>query len=103
MGFRTGYLDVMHAGRVVGRSSYGLSQRLHLALDILLAYSDKPLRLTVKLGLVLSGGAFLFVPVTLIRFWVGQISQPGYTSLIISIWFFLGLLLSVLGMVGLYT
>ena len=102
VGFRTGYLDVRHVERVTGHSSYGWMQRLHLALDILLANSDKPLRLTVKYGLALSGGAFLFVPITLVRYWVGQIYQPGYTSLIISIWFFSGLLLSVLGMVGLY-
>jgi glycosyltransferase involved in cell wall biosynthesis len=102
VGFRVGYLAVVHAERSVGYSSYGLSKRLRLGLDILLAYSDKPLRLTIKLGLLLSGGAFLFVPITLIRYWAGQISQPGYTSLIISIWFFSGLLLSVLGMVGLY-
>ncbi|WP_345238408.1 glycosyltransferase family 2 protein [Hymenobacter saemangeumensis] len=102
VGFRTAYLGVAHAGRSSGRSSYGLSQRLQLGLDILLANSDKPLRLTVKLGLLLSGGAFLLVPITLLRYLGGQISQPGYTSLIISIWFFSGLLLSVLGMVGLY-
>lgn len=102
VGFRTGYLPVQHAGRGAGRSSYGLSQRLHQGLEILMAYSDKPLRLTVKLGLILSGGAFLFVPITLVRYWIGSIYQPGYTSLIISIWFFSGLLLSVLGMVGLY-
>lgn len=102
VGFRAGYLTVTHAERPVGSSSYGLKKRLRLALDILLAYSDKPLRLTVKAGLLLSGGAFLFVPITLVRYWTGQISQPGYTSLIISIWFFSGLLLSVLGMVGLY-
>lgn len=102
VGFRTGYLDVAHAGRAEGRSSYGLGRRLHLGLDVLLANSDKPLRLTVKAGLLLSGGAFLLVPVTLVRYWAGQIYQPGYTSLIISIWFFSGLLLSVLGMVGLY-
>ena len=102
VGFRAGYLAVTHAGRPVGRSSYGLSQRLHLGLDVLLASSDKPLRLTVKAGLLLAGGAFLLVPVTLLRYWVGQISQPGYTSLVISVWFFSGLLLAVLGMVGLY-
>ena len=102
VGFRVGYLEVSHAQRAVGRSSYGLAKRMQLALDILLAYSDKPLRLTVKLGLLLSGGAFLFIPITVLRYWFGQISQPGYTSLIISIWFFAGLLLSVLGMVGLY-
>ena len=102
VGFRVGYLDVTHAERPAGRSSYAISQRLHLGLDILLANSDKPLRLTVKLGLILSGGAFLLVPITLVRYWVGQITQPGYTSLIISIWFFSGLLLAVMGMVGLY-
>ena len=102
VGFRTAYLDVTHGRRATGRSNYGLSQRMNQALDITLANSDKPLRLTVKLGLILSGGAFLFVPITLWRYWVGQISQPGYTSLIISIWFFSGLMLSVLGMVGLY-
>ncbi|WP_188561501.1 glycosyltransferase family 2 protein [Hymenobacter frigidus] len=102
VGFRRAYLDVAHAERAIGLSSYGLGQRLRLALDILLANSDKPLRLTIKSGLLLAGGAFLFVPVTLFRYWVGQISQPGYASLIISIWFFSGLLLSVLGMVGLY-
>lgn len=102
VGFRRAYLDVAHAERAIGSSSYGLGQRLRLALDTLLANSDKPLRLTIKLGLSLAGGAFLFVPVTLFRYRVGQISQPGYASLIISIWFFSGLLLSVLGMVGLY-
>ena len=102
VGFRTGYLAVTHDERPSGRSSYGLGKRVQLGLDVLLANSDKPLRLTVKLGLLLSGGAFLFVPITLIRYWTGQIYQPGYTSLIISIWFFSGLLLSVLGMVGLY-
>jgi dolichol-phosphate mannosyltransferase len=102
VGFRTGYLDVVHAKRASGRSSYRLSQRLQQGLDVMMAYSDKPLRLTIKLGLILSGGAFLMVPITLVRYWVGQIYQPGYTSLIISIWFFSGLLLAVLGMVGLY-
>lgn len=102
VGFRLGCLPVRHAPRAAGRSSYGLSRRLHLGLEILMANSDKPLRLAVKLGLLLSGGAFLFVPITLVRYWTGQIYQPGYTSLIISIWFFSGLLLSVLGLVGLY-
>lgn len=102
VGFRAGWLDVAHAERAEGSSSYNLRRLFNLALDIILAYSDKPLRLTVKLGLFISAITALLILVTLIRFISGDIVVLGYTSLIISIWFFSGLILSVLGMVGLY-
>ena len=76
---------------------------LNLALNIILAYSDKPLRLAIKLGLGILACSFFFVLVTLIRYLSGHDWQPGYASLIVSIWFFAGLVLSVLGMIGLYT
>lgn len=102
VGFRSGALAVAHAERQEGSSSYNLRRLINLALDIILAYSDKPLRLTVKLGLLVSASAFLMVLVTFFRFLMGEILVLGYTSLIISVWFFSGLILSVLGMIGLY-
>lgn len=102
VGFRTSSVAVEHAERSVGKSSYSFKGLLYLALDIILAYSDKPLRLTVKLGLTISVITFLMVLIILIRFATGQIVVLGYTSMIISIWFFSGLLLSVLGIIGLY-
>lgn len=102
VGFRAGGLAVDHAERPEGKSSYNLRGLIKLALDIILAYSDKPLRLTVKLGLGISAVAFVLVVVTLARYLLGYSWEPGYASLIISIWFFSGLILSVLGMVGLY-
>lgn len=102
VGFRAGSLAVAHAERSEGVSSYNLRRLINLALDIILAYSDKPLRLTVKLGLSISAVAFIMVLVTLLRYSLGHAWEPGYISLIISIWFFAGLILSVLGMVGLY-
>ncbi|GAB3856393.1 hypothetical protein GCM10028822_28720 [Hymenobacter terrigena] len=53
-------------------------------------------------GLRLSRNFGQHQAMTLARYWVGQIYQPGYASHVISIWFFSGLLLSVFGMVGLY-
>ena len=102
VGFRAGKLDVQHAERPEGSSSYNFSRMLNLALDIILAYSDKPLRISVKMGLLISATAFLFVLLTVVRYLLGHTWEPGYVSLIVSIWFFAGLLLSVLGMVGLY-
>ncbi len=102
VGFRAGGRAVAHAERPEGSSSYTLRRLINLALDIILAYSDKPLRLTVKLGLAISVGAFGFIVVTLVRYLLGHAWETGYISLIVSIWFFAGLTLSVLGMVGLY-
>jgi glycosyltransferase involved in cell wall biosynthesis len=102
VGFQAGVIAVVHAERPEGSSSYNFRRLLNLALDIILAYSDKPLRLTVKLGLSISAVAFLFVLFTIVRYILGHDWQPGYASLIISIWFFAGLGLSVLGIVGLY-
>ncbi|MBO2009531.1 glycosyltransferase family 2 protein [Siccationidurans soli] len=102
VGFRTSAVAVEHAERSEGTSSYNFKRLLYLALDIILAYSDKPLRLAVKLGLGISVMAFIMVLIMLYRFATGQIVVLGYTSLIISVWFFSGLLLSVLGVVGLY-
>lgn len=100
-GFRQTSLPVTH-GVAVRPSSYSLARRLQLALDILLTYSDKPLRLAVYFGLLLSSGAFLLGLVMLSRYLLGQITVPGYASLIISISLFSGIIISVLGIVGLY-
>jgi len=101
VGFRQTTLPVQHAP--AGRpTTYSLRRRLRLATDVMLAHSDKPLRLTAFLGLLLSGGAFLLGLLTLVRFGLGQITVPGYASLIISISFFSGLIILVLGIVGLY-
>jgi len=102
VGFRSGSLPVAHAERAEGSSSYNFRRLIYLALDIILAYSDKPLRITVKLGISISFVAFALVLWTLWRFATGKIVVLGYTSLVVSIWFLSGLLLSVLGMVGLY-
>ncbi|GAA4018304.1 glycosyltransferase family 2 protein [Hymenobacter fastidiosus] len=101
VGFRQTTLPVQHAA--AGRpGTYSLRRRLRLATDVLLAHSDKPLRLTACLGLLLSAGAFMLGLLSLVRFWLGQITVPGYASLIISISFFSGLIILVLGIVGLY-
>lgn len=102
VGFRAGTLAVQHAPRPTGSSAYTLGRMVNLALDVILTASDKPIRLAVKLGLLISGAAFLMVPITLWRYLTGRIWEPGYTSLIMSIWFFSGLLLCGLGVVGLY-
>ncbi len=102
VGFSKTTLDVKHQERQTGTSGYNFSRMFKLALDVMLAYSDKPIRLVIKMGFFISlftlliGLYYLYLNIT------NQILVPGYTSLIISIWFLSGLIILILGILGLY-
>ena len=102
VGFSTSFVNVEHASRSEGKSNYNLKKLLNLALDIILAYSDKPLRLIIKFGLSIALISFAMVVYVLYEKVTGKVSVSGYASLIISIWFLSGCLLTTLGVVGLY-
>jgi polyisoprenyl-phosphate glycosyltransferase len=102
VGFKTAKVPVEHADRMEGKSSYNFKRMLNLALDIILAFSDKPLRLTIKLGFYISIIAILMALYTLLKWMSGGIVVIGYASLITSIWFLSGCILITLGVVGLY-
>jgi len=101
-GYRMALLPTEHASRKAGKSAYGFGKLARLALEIILSYSDKPLRLLAKLGLWFSAAAFLLVIFSLYRYAHGSVAVAGYTSIIASIWLLGGLIISGLGIVGLY-
>ncbi len=102
VGFRTSTVNINHSSRKLGNSSYNISKLVKLALDVILAYSDKPLRIIVKLGLMVSFVSFGYVAYSIWGWYNNKILVPGFTSLIASIWFFSGIVISTLGIVGLY-
>lgn len=101
-GFKHTSIEVQHDQRPSGESAYSLKKLLVLGLNTILSFSDKPLRLTVKLGLVMVVFSIIFSVFTFYRYFTGQILELGYTSLIISIWFLAGIIIFILGVVGLY-
>ena len=50
MGFRRAYIDVEHAARPSGQSAYTFRKLLSFALSVVVAGSNKPLRLSIKAG-----------------------------------------------------
>jgi dolichol-phosphate mannosyltransferase len=93
---------VQHSERFEGKSSYDFKGLLRLALNNMIAFSDKPLRLTVKIGFVIALFSFLLALYNIFAHFIGIITLEGFTTTIFSIWFVGGLMLSVLGIVGLY-
>ncbi len=102
VGFQRTEIFVKHSYRFEGKSSYSLRKLLRLTLDVILANSNKPLKLTVKLGFMISLLSFVLALYNVVAHWLGIITLQGFTSTIFSIWFVGGLNLFVLGVVGLY-
>ncbi len=102
VGFRQAYLPVKHAERAEGESSYTLKRLLQLAFDNIIAFSDKPLWLMIKFGAFVSLVSFCVGIFYLIKYFTGNISEPGFTTLTVSIWFLSGIIIFMLGLVGIY-
>jgi glycosyltransferase involved in cell wall biosynthesis len=102
VGFKTAKVNVQHDFRIEGESSYNFRKLLMLALDIILAFSDKPIRILVKFGFLVTFGSFTIAIYTLINWLLGEITVLGYSTLVISIWFLSGVIIMTLGIIGLY-
>ncbi len=102
VGFKKYYLPVQHAERFEGTSSYNFKGLVRLALNTILAFSDKPLRLTVKVGFSITVLSLFVTLIYLIMYFTGAIKVMGFTSLILSFWFLSGMIIFILGFIGLY-
>lgn len=102
VGFRRAEIAVQHGKRPVGRSSYNFRKRLDLAIDHILSHSARPLKLMIKFGFLIALCSFTYGGWQIIRHLGGDQSVLGWTSVIVSILFATGLLVTVIGIVGLY-
>lgn len=102
VGFRSDTLDIEHGERARGTSSYDLGKLLRLAFNVMISFSERPLRLVVKLGLVLSSLSFIAALILFVRGVLVRQVVPGWSSVMVSIWFLSGLIIFLLGVVGIY-
>ncbi len=102
LGYKRFELPIDHGSRAVGKSSYIFKKKINLAVDTLLSFSDRPLKLIISLGLLIFSVAVCFLIIEIFR--VSFFSKPllGWTSLILMVSFCTALILVALGIVGLY-
>lgn len=102
LGFSTAYVDVQHDIRHEGESTYTFRKLLSLAIEVSTSYSNKPLKLSIGLGIAISFIAAVASIWIAIRAFYWGIPVPGWASLMISIWFLGGVIITNLGIIGFY-
>lgn len=101
VGYRTDTVYYDRSARFAGESKYPFSKMLNFAIDGITSFSVKPLRLIVALGIamvIMSIAIFVYV----LTAYAQDQAVPGWSSLMISIWFVGGCTLISLGVVGEY-
>ena len=102
LGFKRSKITASHGRRLNGQTSYSIKSRLKLAFDIIFSYSNRPLKLGITLGFIVSAISFVSLITIIFRYFVFGFTVTGWTSLIIAITFSTGSILLMLGISGLY-
>ncbi|WP_136669290.1 glycosyltransferase family 2 protein [Flavobacterium sp. H122] len=102
VGFNFTSVVVEHAEREEGESSYSFSKLISLAFNTIISFSNKPLKLFVKFGITMSMISFLFGIYNIYLAMTNQIEVLGYSSIIVSVWFLSGIIITTIGVTGIY-
>jgi dolichol-phosphate mannosyltransferase len=101
-GFSRVEIDIHHAKREIGKSSYTLRKLINLAIDSIVSQSNKPLKLSIKFGFLISFFSLMYAVWLVGRYFISDIHVEGWTSVMVSIYFIAGLIFMNLGFLGLY-
>lgn len=102
MGFPTTSIDVAHSERFEGKSTYTFAKLWKLAIETIIAHSDKPLRIAIRFGFTMAFISFIYGTYILWRAWFHGIPIAGWSSLIVSLYFIGGIIITILGILGIY-
>ncbi|MCI6893329.1 MAG: glycosyltransferase family 2 protein [Bacteroidales bacterium] len=87
--------------RLAGESKYPLAKMINFAFDGITSFSVKPLRLITSIGILFMVISAAFIIYGLVRYITHSVIE-GWTSLMLSLWFIGGAILTSLGIIGEY-
>lgn len=101
IGYKTATVTYARKERLAGESKYPLKKMLSFAWDGITSFSIKPISMIMAFGGVIVACSMIAFIYTLVSYFMGHVS-PGWSSLMISIWFLGGVQLLFIGVVGQY-
>jgi glycosyltransferase involved in cell wall biosynthesis len=102
VGYNATSIEVEHAPRNSGSTSYSISKLISLAFNSIISFSNKPLKIFVKFGMIISFLSFCIGLYYIYQSTHNEIEVLGYTSIIVSIWFLSGIIITTIGVTGIY-
>ena len=101
VGFRQSAVPYDRDPRYAGETKFSLGKMLRFSLDAISSFSHAPLQAATLLGFVISGIAFLGIPVTIAARFTDQF-VPGISSTLLAVLLLGGIQLITVGLIGEY-
>lgn len=101
IGYETDCVYYERKERVAGESKYPLKKMLALAWNGITSFSIKPISLITMLGFIIMALSICAAIYAFVSYFWGTV-EPGWTSLILSVWFLGGIQLVAIGLIGQY-
>ena len=102
VGFKVKYIQVENVERVAGKTKWSFNSLLKYAMEGLLSFSTKPLRISTVLGLLISFIAIVSTCIIIIQTLAYGKDVPGYASIITAVLFMGGVQLISIGIIAEY-
>ena len=101
IGYKSATVDDVISNRDHGKSKYTLRKMLNLAFDGITSFSIRPIQIITVIGVVMLILAFAMLIYVLVSVIMGHY-VPGWSSLMLSVWFIGSVLTIAIGVVGTY-
>ena len=102
VGYSTCYIPYTACPRAAGKSKWNFRKLFNYAIDGIIGFSTKPLRIATLLGSLSGIAALIYLIVVILQKLIAGIDVPGYASIIVLILFFGAMQLFCIGIVGEY-
>jgi polyisoprenyl-phosphate glycosyltransferase len=102
IGFDTATVEYENVAREAGESKWRLRDLANYAVDSILSFNSRPLRMAIHFGTFVSAVAFIYAIWVLVAAVVYGNNVPGYVTLICAVVGFGGLQMILLGVIGEY-
>lgn len=102
LGFQSTPLEYDRAERYAGETKYPVSKMVGFATNAILSFSKKPLTLAIRVGIFTTMIGLLLGVYMLCQKLFTDLPVPGFTATICTVFFFSGVQISLIGLVGEY-
>lgn len=103
IGFNEAYIEYENQERAAGETKWSFRKLFQYGLDGIISFNDKPLRICLVLGGLISAISALYLVYLLINIIIsGSVDVPGYFTTIFTVSLFGGIQLISIGIIGEY-